>query len=275
MLMKISIILAIYNEEKYIKRCLRSLADQNYKNFEIIAINDGSTDNSFEIIKNLKFQILNLNLFEQKHQGPAVARNSGVKKAKGDILVFVDGDMCFDKGFLEKLIKPVILGKAKGTYSTEEYVANWENVWARCWNYNWNLPSKKRIDFKRKDQLKDFRAILKTEFDKVDGFDDIGYIDTWTLSEKLSYNPKPVKAKYYHYNPSTLKEVFNQAKWVAKRQYKLGPLGKMIAFIRASMPFSILIGIRKTIKYKEPQFIIFKLVYDFGFTIGLLQKKLY
>lgn len=271
--MKASIIIALYNQEKYIEECLKSLDKQSFTDFEIIIVDDGSTDNSKLRVKSVKskFKIKNLKLIEQKHQGPAKARNLGVKYAKGDILVFLDGDMYFAKDFLKDLIYPIKLGKTKGIFSTEEYVANWDNVWARCWNYNWNLADKKRIDPQRADQARDFRAILKKEFEKVKGFDDIGYTDTWTLSEKLDYRPAATKALYYHYNPSSLKEVFIQAKWVAKRKYKFGWLGKLIALLRVNLIFSLVNGLIKSIYRKEPGFLIFKLIYDFGYTIGLLE----
>jgi glycosyltransferase involved in cell wall biosynthesis len=214
-------------------------------------------------------------ILHQRHRGPAKARNLAVKRARGEILVFVDGDMYFDENFLKDLILPIQQGKAKGTFSTEEWVANWPNLWARCWNYNENLPDKRRIDIKRRDQIKDFRAILKKEFDKVGGFEDTGYTDTWTLSQKLGYQPVATQALCYHYNPSTLKEVFEQARWVAKRKYKLGILGKVIALSRANPVFSLINGLIKSFMKKEPGFVIFKIVYDFGIIIGLLERKKY
>jgi len=78
------------------------------------------------------------------------------------------------------------------------------------------------------DQHKDFRAILKKEFLKVEGFSKTGYTDTWSLSEKLDYKPLATNALYYHFNPSSLKEVFSQARWTAKRHYKLGFLGGLV-----------------------------------------------
>ena len=253
--MKISIVIAVYNEEDYIESCLHSIYHQDFSEFEIIVIDDGSSDNTYQKISNLESQISNFRVFRQKHQGPALARNRGAKKAKGKVLVFVDGDMYFEKSFLKKLVSPILKGKAKGTYSTEEYIANWDNIWARCWNYNWNLPDEKRIDEKRGDQQKDFRAILKKEFLKVGGFSSTGYTDTWTLSKKLGYRPQPTKAVYYHYNPSSLEKVFNQAKWVGKREYKLGLAGKIITLMRKSLPFSLFFGLKKACQKKEPAFL--------------------
>lgn len=273
--MKASIIITIYNEEKYIRHCLQSLKNQSFKEWELIIVDDGSKDNSLVEVEKAgaDFKIKNLRVFKQEHQGLAKARNRGAEKAKGEILVFLDGDMFFEKDFLTKLIKPIEQGIVKGTFSTEEYVANWDNVWARCWNYNWNLPEKRRIDPQRTDQRKEFRAILKKEYVKVSGLDSLGYTDAWSLSEKLGYGPKEVMAKYYHYNPGNLTEVFFQAKWAAKRKYKLGFWGKIISLIRANPVFSFINGLRKGVAKREAVFVIFKLVYDFGITLGLLEKK--
>jgi len=272
---KVSVIITIYNEEKYIAGCLASLAEQNWQDFEIIVIDDGSTDKTYQILPGLQTKNYKLRTFRQKHQGLATARNLGARYAQGEIVVFLDGDMVFSKTFLKDLIEPILAGKTKGTYSTEEYVANWDNVWARCWNYNWNLPKKKRIDSKRKDQQQEFRAILKKEYDRVGGLDNIGYTDSWTLPKKLGYRPTITKALYYHYNPSNLSEVFSQAKWTAKRKYKFGKLGKIYAFLRANPLFSLIIGLYKSIIKKEPAYLIFKLCYDFGFLRGLLEKNTY
>lgn len=270
--MKVTIIITVYNEEKYIEKCLNSLKKQTFNNWEIIIVDDGSKDNTKNLIKKLKFK--NLKYLYQKHLGLATARNLGAKKAKGEILVFLDGDMFFSKNFLKILIEPILKHKTKGTYSTQEYVANWEdNIWARCWNYNWRLPGKKRVDPGRKDQAKEFRAILRKEFYKVKGLDSVGYTDAWTLPAKLGYNPTATKALYYHYNPATLKDVFLQAKWAAVRKYKLGFFGKLFALFRANPIFATFKGIILAISKKEPGFLVFKLVFDFGTTLGILKGK--
>jgi poly-beta-1,6-N-acetyl-D-glucosamine synthase len=271
--MRVSIIIPTYNEERFIVKCLESLLKQVYKDYEIIMVDDGSEDKTWEVLKGFKAKYKKIQIYKQLHFGPARARNFGVKKSQGEILVFVDADMYFANDFLVNLIKPILEKKSKGTYSTEEYVANWNNVWARCWNYNWNLPDKKRIKVNN-NQNKDFRAILKIEFNKVKGFSNSGYTDTWSLSEKLGYKPTSTKAKYYHYNPATISEIFKQAKWVVKRQYKFGIIGYMLVLIRHNIIFSLLNGVKKAIIKKEPGFLIFKVVYDFAAIVGLFEYRI-
>lgn len=275
---KVSVVIPVYNEADVIAACLKSLGEQTYEDFEIILVDDGSTDDSVRIVRNSKFHprsgrsFPNSKLFRQKHKGPGAARNLGAKKAGGDILVFVDADMTFDKDFIGNLAKPINQGKSKGTFSKEEYVLNWENVWARYWNINQNWPAKKRHpeDYPNEDKV--FRAILKSEFDRVGGFTPGGYTDDYSLSEKLGYKSEVApNARFYHKNPAGLPEVFLQAKWVGKRPYKLGYIGYLVGLIRASLPVSLAFGLAKSITKLQPAFLVFKVVYDLGIFIGILE----
>ena len=91
--MKLSIIIPVYNSEKFLDKCLASIINQTYKNLEIIIINDGSTDNSKKIIdKYLKKYKKYIKYIEQENSGQAHARNVGLKSASGDLITFVDSD---------------------------------------------------------------------------------------------------------------------------------------------------------------------------------------
>jgi glycosyltransferase involved in cell wall biosynthesis len=268
---KLSVIIPTYNEAGSIIECLESLGDQTYKDFEIIVVDDGSSDGTYEMVKNAAKLVKTISLLKQDHKGPGAARNLGAKKARGKILVFLDADMTFDKSFLIKLVRPIIEGKAKGTFSKSEYVANWENVWARCWNINEGWVPKLRHKPNYPDSDKVFRAILKSQFKKVGGFTPGGYTDDYSLSEKLGYKAKNAKgAIFYHKNPDNLGEVYHQAKWTAKRKYKLGRLGYFVGMIRATFPISIIIGLYKAVVDANAYFVVFKVVYDFGVFVGII-----
>ena len=270
--MKISVIIPTYNEEDVILDCLESLKKQSLENFEIIIVDDGSKDNSKFKIQNskLQFKNLKLTLLEQKHKGTGAGRNLGAKHAKGDILVFVDADMTFDKHFLKNLVKPIIQGKSKGTFSKDEIVSNWGKPLARAYNLNEGWENKKRHPKNYPDTQKVFRAILKSEFDRVGGFTPGGYNDDWSLSKKLGYEASLAeKAIFFHKNPDNLNEIFNHAKWVGKRSYKLGAIGYMVALIRSSSPVSLVVGFTKAFIYGQAAFLIFKIVYDLGVFVGI------
>ncbi|MBI3397550.1 glycosyltransferase [Candidatus Woesebacteria bacterium] len=272
----ISIIIPTYNEEKVIENCLKSLSGQSYKDFEIIIVDDGSVDSTSTIVKNLKSRIINLKLFEQVHKGAGSARNLGAKHSKGKILVFVDADMTFDMDFIKKLVEPIEKGTTTGTFSNEEYLENKENVWAGSWNFNKGLPISKMHPDKYPNSQKVFRAILKSEFDKVGGFDEkAGYADDWSLSEKLGVQAVVAPgAIFYHKNPESLAEVFNQSRWVSKRKYKLGLIGVFVSLVRVSFPVSLILGIAGYIQTARPDYIIFKIVSDFGQFLGILEYSI-
>ena len=267
----ISVIIPTYNEETVILDCLKSLSNQTYKDYEIIVVDDGSTDKTLDKLKNIK-------VLHQNHLGAGAARNLGAKQAKGDILVFVDADMTFDRHFLKMLVKPILAGKTKGTFSKDEYVSNWDKPLARCysinegWETEFQLRYKKRHPKNYPDTQKVFRAILKSEFDRVGGFTPGGYNDDWSLSEKLGYEADIAeKAIFFHKNPDNIKEIFKHAQWVGKRSYKLGAIGYMVALIRSSFPVSIIMGTLRSTYYMLPSFLIFKIVYDFGVFIGIFK----
>lgn len=91
-MIKTSIIVPVYNVEKYLKECLESLINQTQKELEIIAIDDGSTDRSLEILKEYEAKDKRVVVYTQKNSGQGVARNVGLKAAKGKYIYFVDSD---------------------------------------------------------------------------------------------------------------------------------------------------------------------------------------
>lgn len=101
---KVSIIVPVYNVENYVSKCLDSLVNQTLSNIEIIVINDGSTDNSIDIIKKYeqKYQDKMI-VIDKKNEGVGEARNCGIKVAKGEYLGFVDSDDYVELNMFEKL----------------------------------------------------------------------------------------------------------------------------------------------------------------------------
>lgn len=268
----ISVIIPTFNEKLVLEDCIESLGAQTYPDFEIIVVDDGSSDGTRKILENLEKTLPGFKYFKQEHRGAGAARNLGAGHAKGSILAFVDADMTFDKDFLAKLVEPVEKGTTKGTFSKEEIVSNWDNPWAKCWSINEGWEPKRRHPKDYPDHQPVFRAILKKEFDRVGGFTPGGYSDDWSLYRKLGYEAVNAPgAIFYHKNPSTLAEIFNHAKWVGKRPYKLGYFGFAIALVRSALPVSLVIGLVKSLVNFNFSFFIFKLVYDFGIFVGILE----
>lgn len=101
----ISIIIPVYNCEKYIKRCLESIVNQSYRNLEILLVNDGSTDNSLDQIG--YFSDKRIKIYNKTNGGVSSARNLGIEKAIGDYLLFVDADDYINSKMVEELVKEV------------------------------------------------------------------------------------------------------------------------------------------------------------------------
>lgn len=101
----ISVIIPAYNISKYIYECVESIRGQTYTNIEIIIIDDGSTDNTYQVCQQLAEKDNRIILLSQKNQGVTVARETGIRKAKGKYLAFVDGDDWIDQGMFENMLK--------------------------------------------------------------------------------------------------------------------------------------------------------------------------
>lgn len=103
----ISVIVPIYNGEKYLKECIESIRNQTYPNLEIILINDGSNDKSLEICINYQQKDGRIKIINQRNQGVCKARNAGLKISKGDYITFVDSDDIIEKNMYEILLKDI------------------------------------------------------------------------------------------------------------------------------------------------------------------------
>ena len=214
-MVKVSVIIAMYNEEEYIGRCIESLIDQSYKDFEVVLIDDGSTDRTIDraeiYVEKLPLKILKQQYDEtgkKRNKGPASARNRWVKNAVWDIIMILDADMYFDKNYIKELVTPII---------------SWEEVWTahgieKIWN-----PENKRAKARCIDRIPNpqprwqvYRALLKDEFLKIWWFNtQKGYFDD---DMKRLNNGKWAKtimsAICYHNNPTTLSEAFSHSVWV-------------------------------------------------------------
>ena len=102
---KISVIIPVYNVEKYITQCLESLVNQTMNDLEFVCVNDGSTDNSLNILKNYAEKDSRFVIINQTNQGAGVARNTAIKAAKGEYLVCLDPDDWFELNAMEVLYK--------------------------------------------------------------------------------------------------------------------------------------------------------------------------
>ena len=110
--MKVSVIVPVYNTEKYLEKCLDSIVNQDFDDYEIIIVNDGSTDNSFKIINKYVDKYDNIKAFTKQNGGLSSARNFGIAKSSGKYLMFIDSDDYIEKTMIKKMYESVINNKS-------------------------------------------------------------------------------------------------------------------------------------------------------------------
>ena len=103
----ISVIIPVYNAQDGIKRCVDSLLNQSFKNFEIILLNDGSKDNSLNILKEYELKYSFVRVIDKQNEGVAVTRNKGILLAEGDYTMFMDNDDFVDSDYLETFYQAI------------------------------------------------------------------------------------------------------------------------------------------------------------------------
>ena len=124
---KVSIIVPIYNAEKFLRECLNSLLNQDYHDYEIIAVNDGSKDGSLSVLECYDGKITIIN---QENQGVSAARNKGISAAEGDYIVFCDSDDVVEPNYISTLMnckstgEALVVAKYRKIYADSSYIEN-------------------------------------------------------------------------------------------------------------------------------------------------------
>lgn len=106
--MLISVITPVYNEEEYLSACIESVLQQKYSDFELLLIDDGSTDSSPEICEKYKLKDKRIKVFYQENKGVSCARNTGLQNAKGEWITFLDSDDELLPGFLSGMVSDIL-----------------------------------------------------------------------------------------------------------------------------------------------------------------------
>ena len=94
---KISILISAYNAEKYLAECIQSVLNQNYDSYELIIVNDGSTDGTLDICKNYEETNSHVRVFSWENKGLILARRKGIELSRGEYILFLDADDCYEK----------------------------------------------------------------------------------------------------------------------------------------------------------------------------------
>jgi len=213
---KVSLIVPAYNEEKEIKNLLSSIMKLNYpKNkLETIVIDDKSTDRTAEVVKEFPVKLL-----KGGHKGVGRARNLGIKKSKGEIVLFIDADQILDKNYVKEIVKS-FKDKRVGAASDTELLLNKDSLIAKLLFLRGKLAE-------NQSNLLLFRACRKKIIEEVGYINPkYGMYDDWDLAKRVSKKYKIVKvnkAKIWHKYPANISEVYRQARWGGRSTIFLFP----------------------------------------------------
>lgn len=261
---KISVIVPVYNTEKYIEKCISSILNQNYKGFELILINDGSTDNSYEICNRFAQKDKRVIVLNQQNQGVSAARNVGIKKATGEWCCFVDSDDWVEPNYFTAFLKNqlsrdnLIVQEVKRninqkykvsknynykTHTIENLMKNLNensvffNGYPFCKLYNLNLIKSKNITFKQH---------LKIGEDLIFYLEYLKHIKTITFinSAHYVYNYVETSASYKFYTFEQLSSFLNEyqkllPELIGSNYHKIAQVQKSLGLFLTLLLFSI------------------------------------
>jgi ABC-type polysaccharide/polyol phosphate transport system ATPase subunit/GT2 family glycosyltransferase len=263
----VSVVIPAYEESRHIAACLGSLQAQTYRPLEIVVVDDGSRDRTADEVATFT----DVRLVRQPHRGAGAARNRGAGEARGEILVFLDADMTFPPEFIERLVAPMVHRGAVGTFTRDIRVANGDRRWARAHMLGRGLPTHSHFPPGFPDRWENFRAIWRSEFLQVGGFDEVGHGEDVTLGRKLGRMAEAAPgAVCYHFEPEGLGDILRTARWVGRGER----IAEVPRPLRRYGPLrSVPRAVRLARRHRMPSLLVYRLVYDAGVTYGWLTRN--
>ena len=212
----ISIVIPVYNGEEFINNVYHSITQQNYKNIEIIFVNNNSTDNSVKIIEKLKKADNRISVYHEKNQGAAAARNKGVKRSKSNLITFFDVDDEYSLDRISSLANVLISDNSIGMVFGK-VIAHYKDGRKYIPNYNHlkpgiNDPLKLAVKFLHLSTAIGAQTIMcrKDAFESVGGFEtdmligeDLSFAFKMVLQHTTFFLPKTI-VRYNRHSKSTM-----------------------------------------------------------------------
>ena len=232
---KVSIILPVYNAQDYLERCLNSVLNQDYKNIELIAIDDGSSDNSWNILEKYKeIHGDRIKIIKQKNMGVSKTRNKGISIATGEYLTFIDNDDFFDPGYIKRFEHEidnnnldVVVGGYKRPNSKGKIIVNTQlqdcefskykivAAWAKI--YRTSYIKKNNIEFLVSNIGEDINFTVQavTLTKKIKIIDYVGY--NWYYNENSVSNTAHIYATRHTPYKLVVETLENNIKWLREK----------------------------------------------------------
>ncbi len=199
---KVSVTIPVYNGQRTLRHCLSSVLNQTYKNYEVIVVDNNSTDKTKEIIKEFQEKSKKIKYFFEPKRGRGHARNRYVIEAKGSIIAMTDSDCIVSEDWIEKLTEPIISGEESVVMGFEQDII--KNYWTRnIQKANWNYIKQNLYgNYLNHVDTKNFaiRASLmkKMMFDsRLNNFEDFDLYMRLKRVAKIRFIPS-IKVSHYH-----------------------------------------------------------------------------
>ena len=198
--MLISVIIPVLNGERYIERCINSVLNQTYNNIEVIVVDNGSSDNTLDIIKKMATKEPKIKYFSLKKHGVSIARNFGIKNSQGDYIMFLDCDDTLDKDMINGMLQV-----AKNNYEI-----------VKC---GYKLIRKNQSEFYGiKEKKYEINEDFWNDFFSSYNFNQVwGQLIKKSICEKISFNEDIAMAEDYLFNYYLYNEV--QSIYVIDNKY--------------------------------------------------------
>jgi glycosyltransferase involved in cell wall biosynthesis len=282
---KISIVIPIRNSEKTLANCLESVLNQNYKNYEIILIDNNSKDKTKEIIAEYSQKDNRISHFFEPKIGRSPARNLGILKSTGDIIAMTDSDCIASKTWLEKLIQPITKDNESIVMGNEQGIIN--NYWSRNIQDSNSTFNKKNLYNKYINTLDTKNFAIKSKVIKEFMFDDnLNNFEDFDLYLRLSKKYKirflsENKIGHYHRNSfiTNITLNINRGYWTMKiyKKYKKNdnsinhPMFESISIINfIQLPFWLIWQLTKGPK-RFPYVVTSEISWRIGLLGGLIK----
>ena len=278
---KVSVIIPVYNGQRTLRQCLDSVLNQTYKNYNIIVIDNNSTDKTKKIIHSYKDKKISY-VFEPR-KGRAYARNAGINAAKGEIIAMIDADCTAPLNWIEELIKPIAFENEQASMGFETDLIN--NYWTKnIQKANWKFI-RKNLNGNYVSHLDTKNFAVKASLIKDLMFDplipcmeDFEFYLRLRKVAKIIFNPS---IKVGHRHKSSLKDVIkiniDRAYWTKRifekykknKEFRKEPLFESMS-LRNNLTFPFWMLLRFITK--SPGEAFFTLVSEISWRIGLLKK---
>lgn len=198
----VSVIVPVYNVEKYIEKCVSSITGQTYQNIEVILVNDGSKDCSLELCLALAEKDPRICVIDQENGGAPVARNTGMKQAKGAYFLFVDSDDTISVKLIERAVDEIQKNKTDSVYWGHYAVTNGKVTSKLDENYPYFHPGVNSVEEIEKTWIKAFIGLSLDEVYHRFSGDGVKPVSTLPCIWRFLYNASVIRENNIFFNPA-------------------------------------------------------------------------